>query len=111
MNIQIIGTKKCRDTKKAERFFKERRISFHFVDLNERALSPGEFNNIRSKSSAEDLLNTGSNAYKQGGFKYREFDIDEELFENQQLLKTPIIRLDKDVLVGFDQDQLKKYLC
>ena len=49
MNIQIFGTKKCNDTKKAERFFKERNIKFHFRDLAEKGISKGELNNISHK--------------------------------------------------------------
>ena len=46
MNIQIFGTKKCFDTKKADRFFKERKIQFQFIDLNEKPMSKGEFNSV-----------------------------------------------------------------
>ena len=46
MNIQIFGTKKCNDTKKAERFFKERGIKFQFVDLREKGMSKGEFSSV-----------------------------------------------------------------
>ena len=46
MNIQIFGTKKCNDTKKAERFFKERGIKFQFIDMKEKGMSKGEFNSV-----------------------------------------------------------------
>jgi arsenate reductase-like glutaredoxin family protein len=51
MNIQIFGTKKCRDTQKTERYFKERRIPYHFVDLTERGLSKGELDKIKPPSA------------------------------------------------------------
>ena len=51
MNIQIFGTKKCNDTKKAERFFKERRIKFQFIDLKEKALSKGELQSVKKALS------------------------------------------------------------
>ena len=50
MNIQIFGTKKCNDTKKAERFFKERGIKYQFVDMKEKGMSKGEFNSILYRS-------------------------------------------------------------
>ena len=46
MNIQIFGTKKCNDTKKAERFFKERGIKYQFIDMKEKGMSKGEFNSV-----------------------------------------------------------------
>ena len=46
MNIQIFGTKKCNDTKKAERFFKERSIKYKFIDMKEKGMSKGEFNSV-----------------------------------------------------------------
>ena len=46
MNIQMFGTKKCNDTKKAERFFKERGIKYQFVDMKEKGMSKGEFNSV-----------------------------------------------------------------
>ena len=57
MNIQIFGTKKCNDTKKAERFFKERRIKFQFIDLKEKALSKGELQSVKKALSLESLIN------------------------------------------------------
>ena len=57
MNIQIFGTKKCNDTKKAQRFFKERRINFQFIDMKEKEMSKGEFNKIQKQlDSLVDLL-------------------------------------------------------
>lgn len=63
MNIQIFGTKKCFDTKKAERFFKERNIKFQFIDLNEKPMSKGEFNNIIKVVSINELINTNAKEY------------------------------------------------
>ena len=57
MNIQIIGTKKCKETQKAERFFKERNIQFHFGDLTIKGLSKGELDNIKRKIPIDILLN------------------------------------------------------
>lgn len=100
MNIQIIGTKKCRDTQKAVRYFKERKIPFHFVDLNERILSKGEFDNITSKIKVEDLIDVNSKVYKDRNYGYLQYDPCEELFEHQLMLKTPVIRNGNEVSSG-----------
>ena len=64
MNLQIFGTKKCFDTKKAQRFFKERGIKFQFIDLNEKSMSKGEFNSVCSAvGGMEKLLKTDSDEY------------------------------------------------
>lgn len=110
MNIQIIGTKKCKDTQKAERFFKERRISFHFRDLNEKGLTKGELDNITQKISIEDLLNTESKIYKDKGMIYVKFDIEEELLNEPLLIKTPIIRFNKNVSVGYHPEIWKRWI-
>lgn len=58
MNIQIFGTKKCNDTKKAERFFKERGIKYQFIDMKEKGMSKGEFNSVSQVNGGlENTLN------------------------------------------------------
>ena len=58
MNIQIFGTKKCNDTKKAERFFKERGIKFQFIDMKEKGMSKGEFNSVAQvNGGVENMIN------------------------------------------------------
>ena len=64
MNIQIIGIKKCQETRKAERFFKERKISYHFLDLNERALSKGELEKIKIALGLENIVDKSGKEYK-----------------------------------------------
>ena len=56
MNIQIFGTKKCNDTKKAERFFKERGIKFQFIDMKEKGMSKGEFNSVAQVNGGLDNM-------------------------------------------------------
>ena len=101
MNIQIIGTKKCRETKKAQMFFKERGVEFHFVDLNERELSPGELDKIIQKAGKHNIIDSESKLYKDKGFAYMDYDPREEVMENNLLLKTPVVRLDREVTLGF----------
>ncbi len=106
MNIQVIGTKKCKETRAVERFFKDRGISFHFADLTERGISKGELDKIISGRDPMDLLNTESKIYKDKGFKYMDFNPVEEILENPSLLVTPIVRIDKKVIVGNNSKEL-----
>ncbi len=103
MNIQIIGTKKCNGTKKAQRFFKERRINFHFKDLAEKGLSKGELDNICRNINCDELLDKSSKQYKKRGLEFMVFDVEEELLENSQLLKTPIVRNGNKATLGVDE--------
>jgi len=106
--IRIIGRNKCNDTKKALRFFKERGIKVQFQNLDERELTAGELENIFRLLKPEDLLDTESKEYKKRGMAYMDFDIPQELFEDQQLLKTPVVILNRCASVGFDPNFCKK---
>ncbi len=101
MNIQIIGTKKSRETQKAERFFTERGIAFHFRDLNEKGLSRGELDNIIRKINPDDLIDRESKRYKERGLGYMVFNIEEELLKDPLILKTPIVRNGSLSTVGY----------
>lgn len=104
MNIQIFGTKKCNDTKKAQRYFKERGIKFQFVDLNEKELSKGEF---RSVCQAVGGINAVINEECKDKdtlalLKYiAESEREEKILSNQQVLKTPVVRNGKQATVGY----------
>ncbi len=104
--LQIIGYKSCNETKKAIRFCKERSISHHFVDLNERKLSLGEWNKIFNAVNSELLISIESQYYKKEGYAWRSYDAKEELMEHPQLLKTPLLKLKEKVKVGFDEQFL-----
>ena len=94
MNIQIFGTKKCNDTKKAERFFKERRIPYQFIDLKEKSLSKGELQSVKKAIGLENLINKNSKDYKKLNMdKIRGAETREELLlKNSTLYVTPIVR-------------------
>ena len=109
MNIQIIGTKKCKDTQKAHRFFKERGVKFQTLDLKEKGLSKGELKNILSRVSSDDLVNTDAPLYKKK-FAYMDFDPEEELLEHPELIRTPVIRCEGRVSVGYDPQTWKSWL-
>ena len=100
MNIQIFGTKKCRETQKAERYFKERKIPFHFRDLTEKGISKGELDNISSVIPLEELIDRDGKQFEKRNLKFMKFDIEEELLSDPLLLKTPVVRNGRQVTVG-----------
>lgn len=110
MNIQIFGTKKCNDTKKAERFFKERNIPVHFRDLNEKGISPGELENIKRVFSLEDLLDKEGKEFKKRNLQYMVYDLETELLEDPLLFKTPIVRNKGKVTLGYQPDTWKEWI-
>lgn len=113
MNIQIYGTAKCFDTKKAQRYFKERGIKFQFVDLIKFGMSKGEFNSIKTalKMSVDDLVNEKSKKYDSSFIKYlaSEDAKIEKLLENQELFKTPIVRNGKKATLGYCPEIWKEW--
>ncbi|MFH1050258.1 MAG: ArsC/Spx/MgsR family protein [bacterium] len=110
MVIQIFGTLKCKDTQKAIRFFKERKIQPHFVDLNEKAISKGELNNISRSVPLENLINRDSKEFKKKGLEFMIFDIEETLLENPLLFKTPVVRQEKKATIGYEPEIWKNWL-
>ncbi len=109
MNIQIFGTKNCSDTRKAERYFKERRIQFHFRDLSEKGISKGELENIARVVPVDELIDREGKQFKKRNMQYMKFDIEEELLNDALLFKTPIVRNGKDVTVGYCPDVWKNW--
>jgi arsenate reductase-like glutaredoxin family protein len=104
MNIQIIGTKRCRETQKAERFFKERRIPYHFRDLSDKGISKGELENISRVIPLDELIDRESKRFKDRGMQFMVFDIEKELLEDSLLMKTPVVRNEKLATVGYNPD-------
>jgi len=110
MNIQIFGRKKSKDTKKAERFFSDRRIEFHLVNLDEKEMSKGEFEKIKTAvGGAEEMIDKDSQLFKKK-FQYLEFDADEELLDDQSLLKLPIVRNGGKATVGYEPEIWLKWI-
>ena len=109
MNIQIFGRSKCFDTKKAERYFKERRVKFQSIDMVKFGMSRGEFDNVRRAVGLEAMLDP--KAKDAEIFRYLAHDEDkiEKLFENQQWIKTPIVRNGKIATVGYCPDVWKTW--
>ena len=103
MNIQIFGKSKCFDTKKAERFFKERKIKYQLIDVAKYGMSDGEYRNIKKAvGGMEKLVDETSKAYEKNFMKYLTDDAREEkLLENPELFRTPIVRNGKQATVGY----------
>ncbi len=112
MNIQIFGTKKSADTRKAERFFKERGIKFQFVDMKEKGLSKGEFNSVKQAVGGIDNM-LDENAKDQDTLALVKHivaeDKEEKILENQQILILPIVRNGKKATVGYKPEVWKEW--
>ncbi|MBQ2799085.1 MAG: arsenate reductase family protein [Ruminiclostridium sp.] len=112
MNIQIFGKSKCFDTKKAERYFKERRIKYQLVDIMSKGLSKGEFNSISAAVGGyEKLIDEKSKAYESSTIKYLAYEEDkiEKLLETPAMFKTPIVRNGKQATIGYQPEIWKTW--
>ena len=112
MNIQIFGIKKSFDSKKAERFFKERGIKYQFVDMKEKGLSKGEFNSVAQANGGLDhMINwEGKDQNLLALIKYiANEDKLEKVLENPQVIKTPVVRNGKQSTLGYQPDVWKKW--
>ena len=104
MNIQIFGTSKCFDTKKAERWFKERRIKYQMIDLVKYGMSGGEFVSVlRAVGGIDALINWDSKSPDINLLKYlsEERQKEDKVYDNQKLIRTPVVRNGKQATVGF----------
>lgn len=110
MNIQIFGTKKCKESAKAERFFKERRIPFHYRNLAEKGISKGELDSICRVYTLEDLLDTEGAQFRKRNLQYMRYDREYELLNDPLLFKTPIIRNGTKVTLGYMPDVWKQWI-
>ena len=110
MNIQIFGTKKCNDTKKAERFFKERGIKYQFIDMKEKGMSKGEFTSVaQANGGIENMINwEGKDQDTLALIKYiADEDKLEKILENPSVIKTPVVRNGKQSTLGYQPEVWK----
>ncbi|MBA4700115.1 MAG: ArsC family transcriptional regulator [Ruminococcus sp.] len=110
MNIQIFGTTKCFDTKKAQRYFKERGVKYQFIDLKEKGLSKGEYTSVKQSVGGLDKMLNPKCKDKDALALIQyisDDDKDEKILENQQVLLTPIVRNGKKATVGYLPDVWK----
>jgi arsenate reductase-like glutaredoxin family protein len=111
MNIQIFGKKKCFETQKAERYFKERKIKFQAIDIVKFGMSKGEFENVRKAVGQDNLVDKGSDLYYEKNLDkiHGAGLVQEILLDNPKLIKTPIVRNGKQATVGYCPDVWKNW--
>lgn len=112
MNIQIFGTRKSFETKKAERYFKERGIKYQYIDMKEKGMSRGEFSSVRQSVGKVEYM-IDENCKDKDLLALLEYltetDKEDKIFENQQLIKLPIVRNGRQASIGFQPDIWKKW--
>lgn len=104
MNIQIFGKSKCFDTKKAERYFKERRIAYQYIDLKKYGMSPREFEAVlRGVGGIDKLIDWQSKAEAITLMKYMDSSTakEDKVFDDPSLMVTPVVRNGKQVTLGY----------
>jgi len=112
MNIQIFGKSKCFDTKKAERYFKERKIKYQFVEINKYGLSRGEYQSVKNAvGGVAALIDEKSKEYEAQYIQYlsSQDDVEERLQSNPGMFKTPIVRNGKKATIGYQPDVWAKW--
>ena len=104
MNIQIFGKSKCFDTKKAERWFKERRIKYQSIDLKKYGMSPKEFDSVlRAVGGIDNLVDWENKSQEITNMRYMEDKIakEDKVFDYPMLMKTPVVRNGKQATAGY----------
>ncbi len=112
LEVQIFGVKKSADTRKALRFFSERRIKTHFVDLMERPASLGELRRFAQKFGVGALVDRDSKRFDELGLRYAQLSDDrwlEKLSEEPLLLRLPLMRSGNQVLIGADEKVMRSW--
>lgn len=107
MNIQIFGKSKCFDTKKAERYFKERRIKYQYIDLARYGLSGKEFDSVlRAVGGVDNLIDWQAKSEQITMMRYMDDTSakEEKVFDEPLLIKTPIVRNGKQATVGYQPE-------
>jgi arsenate reductase len=114
LTIQLFGTKKCNESRAAERFFKERGVQAHVIDLGQKAMSPGELRNVAARVGGfEALIDRAGKRYVDKGLKYAAPTgprIEQMLIADPLLLRTPIVRAGNRATVGFVPDTWQSWI-
>ena len=106
LSVQIFGIKNSQETRAAERFFKERRVQIHYVDLKQKPMSPGEIKRFIDKFTLNGICDMEGKAWVDAGLKYLRVGADEmiaKIEREPKLLKLPLIRCANRVSVGHDE--------
>jgi arsenate reductase-like glutaredoxin family protein len=112
MEVQVFGTKKSADTRRALRFFAERRVKTHFVDLAERAASPGELRRFAQKFGVEALIDRDSRRFAELGLAHARYSDErwlEKLVDDPMLLRVPLVRHANRLTVGLAEGEWKEW--
>jgi arsenate reductase len=104
MGIQIFGTRKCPETRKAERFFRDRGVPFQAIDLAEKGISRGELAAVAAAVGADALIDRDSRRFTDRGLAWHEYDALEEALSDPLLLKTPVVRDGRKAVLGYAPD-------
>ncbi len=113
MDVQIFGVKKSADTRKALRFFSERRVKTHFVDLQERPASPGELKRFAQKFGVKALVDDDSARHRELGLQHAVFGDQrwlDLLAEEPLMLRMPLVRKGNELSIGLAEAQWKDWL-
>lgn len=102
--LQIFGIKNSSDTRKAERFFKERGLKYDFRDLKIKGLSKGELESLLKGREINDILDTEGKEYQKKGLRYMKTSLEDEILTDSLLLKMPIVRLGQKSAIGLRPD-------
>ncbi len=114
MEVQIFGVNKSAETRKAQRFFSERRIKIHFVDLTVRGASIGELQRFAQRFGAETLIDRTSRRFAELGLQYTVLSSDrwiQKLSEEPMLLKMPLVRNGKVLTIGVEEETWRAWLA
>lgn len=113
MDVQIFGTKKSADTRKAQRWFAERRIRVHFVDLAQRAASRGELQRFAQKCGVQALLDRDGKRFRELGLGAAHYSDErwlDKLVDEPFLLRMPLVRSGNRLTIGFAPDTWQDWL-
>lgn len=113
-SVQIFGLESDQPTRAAQRFFKERRMAVHFVDLRKRPIAPAELRRFVERLGARALLDEGSRAYRDAGLGYLRMDeaeIVERLLADPRLLRLPLVRSGGEVSAGRDEVTWRRWVA
>lgn len=109
MNIQIFGARKCFDTQKTERYFKERKVKYQYIDLYKYGMSKGELESVKAAVGLNNLIDSSTKDYKALNlhFIHTASMREEILFKHPKLYKTPIVRNGRQATVGYQPEVWK----
>jgi arsenate reductase-like glutaredoxin family protein len=113
MEVQVFGWKKSADTRKALRFFAERRVKVHFVDFQERGPSPGELNRFAQRFGVDQLIDQESKRFQELGLRHSQHSSDrwiDKLVDDPLLLRVPLVRFGNMLTIGLAEAEWKAWV-